>query len=60
MSRYHRYSSGTALDQETEKEDAITKKRVEQLNSEIKIEKPGDQDYYAKKALRKARRHKYH
>ena len=60
MARYHRYSSGTASDQEIGKEDAITKKRVEQLNSEIKIEKPGDQDYYAKKALRKARRHKYH
>ena len=60
MARYHRYTPGVASDHETEKEDAITKKRVEQLNSEIKIEKPGDQDYYAKKALRKARRHKYH
>ena len=60
MARYHRYSSQTTPDHEAEKEDAITKKRVEQLNSEIKIEKPGDQDYYAKKALRKARRRKYH
>ena len=60
MARYHRYSSNTASDHEAEKEDAIAKKRVEQLNSEIKIEKPDDQDYYAKRALRKARRHKYH
>lgn len=58
MARYHRYASDT-VSNETEKEDAITKKRVEQLNSEIKIKKPDEQDYYAKKALKKARRHKY-
>lgn len=58
MARYHRYSSRTA--EPAAKEDEITKKRVEQLNSEIKIEDQTQQDYYAKKALRKARRRKHY
>lgn len=58
MARYHRYSSRTA--ESAAKEDEITKKRVEQLNSEIKIEDQTQQDYYAKKALRKARRRKHY
>lgn len=57
MARYHRYSPRTA--ESAAKEDEITKKRVEQLNSEIKIEEQTQQDYYAKKALRKARRRKH-
>lgn len=60
MARYHRYSSRTASEEPAAKEDEITKKRVEQLNSEIKIEEQSQQDYYAKKALRKARRRKHY
>lgn len=59
MVRYHRYSSGAESADAGKKEDSITQKRVEQLNSEIRIETQTDQDYYAKKALRKARRRKH-
>ena len=62
MARYHRYSTKSESDSlsEDDQQAAITRRRVQQLNAEIKIERPSESNYYSDKALRKAhkRRHR--
>ena len=61
MARYRRYSSGSRFDSQSEdNEDAITRRRVQQLNEEIKIERPSERNYYSDKAMRKAHKRRHY
>lgn len=58
---YNRYNSQYKSDAAASDEscdDAIKRRRIQQLNDEIKIEQPNDSNYYSDKALRKAHRHR--
>lgn len=58
MSKYRRHSSGSKSEKESSDDNAITRKRVQQFNSEIKIERASDDNYYSNTALKKAHRHR--
>jgi hypothetical protein len=60
---YHKqYKRNRISDRPSENnEAAITRRRVQQLNDEIKIERTSDSNYYSDKVMKKAhKRHRNH
>lgn len=60
---YHKqYKRYRISERSSEDSDAaITRRRVQQLNEEIKIERSSDSNYYSDKVIKKAhRRHRNH
>lgn len=62
MGYQKKYKRCRVSDRSSEDSDAaITRRRVQQLNEEIKIERSSDSNYYSDKVIKKAhRRHRNH
>lgn len=62
MAGYHRYSTKSQTDDvsDNDRREAITRRRIQQLNEEIKIERPSESNYYSDKAMRKAHKRRHH
>lgn len=59
--RYHQYAKqGYSTSASGSSESSVTRKRVQQLQEEIKIENPSDENYYGDKLMRKMHRRRRH